>query len=261
MNRTQLIFVAAALMGTSTWACAQEAAAVKFTGRIGPTVGLYEGEFETRVTSDGVALDEFTFDDGGDAEFAYGLATGLTAGFGDFFADAGLEYLASEFAGGAGSVEFDRVDILLTLGYLVGARGSVFGGFRVSKQGSEVFDDDLQDEEGFFIGAGLGGLDMGSVLISASAAYNFSELKEAGFSTTGSDQPDVDYDGFSVKLAAALKAKPQHSLELRVQRFNGDDSFSAVADFDGDGVAEEVRASAEFTETYVQLTYLYRFTF
>lgn len=233
-----LLAVSASAQGaetaTSTTTVTQTApSGPQWGGRVGVVVGQYKGEFELLGQSEG-----------GDFELTYGLSGGVSAAVGNFIFDLGLELLRQDLP----AEEVDRTDLLPSVSYLIGRHGVVFLGYRLAQQGDGPFNDDLLKENGFFVGAGLGGLPAGPLLLSPSAAYNLSEVEV-------NDDPDdvfdeFDYDGVSLKLGLALQRAPQHSVELRYQRFNGDVDLSAP------GLPS---ATAELTETYVQATYFYRF--
>lgn len=236
----------AGILLSATFAGYAQDTGMNWSGRIGPTIGTYKGEVAIRATdgANGAVLLNENFE--GDEEFAYGLQTGLTAGYGKFFADLGIEWLQVDFRG----EELDRTDAVLSIGYRVGAYGSLFTGVRKSTQGDGIFDDETFDEFGPFIGAGLGGMPAGPVLFGASVAYNFSQVDD--FPSEGEE---LDYEGFSIKLSASPKSAPNHSVQLRFQQFDGDDSVSG--DVTGDGVDDDVEFELE--ETYLQLYYLYAF--
>ncbi len=238
------IALGAALVAGSAYA---QDDSMYWAGRIGPMVGMYQGEVSLKLTdlTTGESISE-PFD--GDWEPAYGLQAGISAGYGDFFADLGLEYQRIDFGGDS----LDRTDILLSAGYLLNDLWSVFAGYRQGMQGDGVFNDDTLSERGFFIGAGVGGMEMGPMVMGASLAYNLSKVDD--FPVDGAD---FDYPGISLKVSASLKAYPQHGFQLRYQRFNGDDSL-----FFQNDVGQDIgRLDYELTESYVQLSYLYNFAF
>lgn len=228
-------------------------AEMAFGARIGPTVGFYEGELSPfRLTQDGVVV----FDQGvqGDRESLYGIQTGIGTAFGDFFVDFGLDLLNIKTE----PDEAKRTDIVLTGGYFIGSNWTVFGGIRDGRQGDGFFDKKNKEgnefhEQGVFLGGGVGG-QAGAVRLDGSLAVNFSKVKDFA----GGD--DLDYPGISVKFAGSLASMPQHGLQLRYQRFSGDDSIAFQSDDDNDGVPENNLFEFGITEEYYQLTYLYRFS-
>ncbi|MEQ1439441.1 hypothetical protein AAG565_08760 [Fontimonas sp. SYSU GA230001] len=217
-----------------------------FSARVGPTVGLYQVDSTATVTN--LSTGESATGRSDDAwESAFGLQAGFGGGMGNFFGDIAIEYLDVN----SDAVD-KRTDVLLTGGYLIGQHWSAFAGYRRGMQGDSAFNDDNFDESGFFVGAGIGGVEMGPVLFGASAAYNFSKVDNF---VPGEK---FDYQGISLKVSAAPKSMPQHSLQLRYQRFNGDGSPNF--DLDGDGV-DDININFDLTESYVQLTYAYAFVF
>lgn len=238
------IALGAALVAGSAYA---QDESMYWAGRIGPMLGMYQGEAKITLTDLTTgAADNLSID--GDWEPAYGLQTGISAGYGNFFADLGLEYQRIDFGGDS----LDRTDILLSAGYLLNDLWSVFAGYRQGMQGDGVFNDDTLSERGFFIGAGVGGMQMGQLVVGASLAYNLSEVED--FPVEGAD---FDYPGISLKVSASLKDHPQHGFQLRYQRFSGDDKLLFQ-----DGQGQDIgRLDYELTESYVQLSYLYNFAF
>jgi hypothetical protein len=239
------IAAAAGILGFANTAFAD---AMLLSGRIGPTLGVYQQEFafSLRDASTGEVLDLPECGgpcqaSGDESELAYGLQTGLSALFGDFFLDAGIELLAVN-----SDADLDRTDLLFTAGYFIGQHWQAFAGYRMGMQGDGFFDDDTFSERGFFVGAGIGGMEVGDFMLGASLAYNFSEAQDFP-----QDGEKFDYGGLSFKLNGQLKSLPQHSLQLRVQRFTGDERTTEG------GVTLDIE---DLTESYVQLTYLYSFS-
>lgn len=234
------------IASNSAFADASAESSMSLVGRIGPTVGTYQGEVKVRIADvNNVTLIDETV--GGDSELMYGFQGGLTASDGRLFLDLALDYLRVELA----DEKVDRTDLTFTGGFKLGSNGSFFAGYRIGAQGDGVFNDDNFEESGPFIGAGLGGLSAGPLYLGASAAFNFSNVDD--FPVPGED---LDYDGISVKFSAALKSMPSHSLQLRIQQFEGDGSVGADTDMDGDA---DLRTDFELEETYLQLYYIYSF--
>lgn len=248
MKTIQSTLLAAGLVlsASATYAAEQK---VSWLGRVGPTVGFYAADFTVDFTdvASGTTTEQ-GFD--GDQETAYGLQAGLNASYGNWFGDLAVDYLRFEFE----DDKVHRTDLVLTAGYRIGDNFSVFAGFRKSTQGDGVFNDDVFEEDGPLVGAGVGGIAAGALVLGASLAANFSELEFSDAEEFDGLGSDVDYDGLSLKLSAALKSRPNHSLQLRLQRYEGDDSAN-VGDADG-GVT---RIDIELEEKYVQLYYIYSF--
>lgn len=220
----------------SIWATTAVAAdsQLALSGRVGPAIGTYEGDVAIRLEN----VDSFSVD--GDKEFAYGLHTGISASHGQLFADLALEYMRVDYNDNSA----DRTDVMLSLGHRLGSHASLFAGYRFSTQGDGLFDDEFFKERGPFVGAGLGGVAAGPLLLGASLAFNLSEVQD--FPDEGRD---FDYDGFSLKLSASLIQMPQHTMQVRFQKFEGDDSIATDAG----------RLDFELEESYMQLIYLYSF--
>ncbi|HEY1076628.1 MAG TPA: hypothetical protein VGE51_08050 [Fontimonas sp.] len=239
---------------------------LQFSARVGPSLGMYtqDSEFAFRLfDNNGDELEGFTTEFNGDTENSYGIQTGLSSAYGDFFTDLAIEYQMVDTDTDA---KLDRTDILLSVGSLVGDHMSFFAGYRRGMQGDGAFNDDTFSESGLFVGTGVGGMSMGPIIAGASVAYNLSEAED--FPQRGSS---FLYKGISVKLSASLASLPAHSLQLRYQRFTGDDTVSSEladasttpVDIDEDGVADGFFQldRVDLTETYIQLTYLYSFGF
>jgi hypothetical protein len=242
----QGLLLAGIFAGSSGWAAAEESEWA-FSGRVGPTVGSYEGDVKLKI-SDLVNDTQEDFSVNGDQELAYGLQGGLTAGYGRFFGDLAVEYLRLDFQ----KNELDRTDVLVSLGSKVGTYGSLYVGYRSGMQGDGLFNDDTFKESGPFIGAGLGGIPAGALILGGSVAYNFSKVDDFPV-----DGQKLDYEGVSIKFSAALASMPQHSLQLRFQNFNGDDSISEDLDDDGN---DDLKVDFELEESYLQLYYIYSFS-
>jgi hypothetical protein len=240
------------------------AAPVTFGARLGLTEGGYQND-STYVFTELVSGNDqqFTVKSDNSWYFAYGLQTGFSAAWGDFFGDVAVEYYeVRNDARSIGGNEFalDRTDILATAGYLIGRHWSAFGGYRRGMQGEGAFDDETFSESGFFVGGGWGGFEIGPLTLGTSLAYNFSKAEDFPF-----PGDDFDYGGLSLKFSLSPSAAPQHSIQLRYQRFTGDDSprRELLVDSDGDGVDDfPIRIDdVELTESYVQATYSYAFYF
>ncbi|MEC9361582.1 MAG: hypothetical protein ACPHN2_03470 [Sinimarinibacterium flocculans] len=241
------IAVAAGLLAVANTAMAEE---MYFSARVGPTLGMYQQD-ATFVIADADTGDVIVEGQSDDSwETAYGAQVGASAAYGNFFGDIGIEFLAVD-----SDADLDRTDVLVSLGYLIGQHWSAFVGYRKGMQGDGFFDDDTFNESGFFLGAGIGGVEVGDFVVGSSLAYNFSEAKDFPF-----EGEEFDYEGISFKLSGSLKSMPQHSLQFRYQRFTGDSSDVQPVDVDGDGVPDgNLRLDVDLTESYMQLTYLYSF--
>lgn len=247
-----------AVAGLAALACTSvvQAEDLSFSARVGLAEGGYQNRSSVLLT-ELVTGTEQQVQSPEDKSwyFASGLQGGVTAVYGSAFADLALEYL-NVFQSGT---EKDRTDALLTLGYMLDNNWSVFAGYRRGMQGSGAFDDDTFSENGFFVGAGYGRMQLGAVILGTSVAYNFSKAKDFP-----QDGGDFDYRGVSVKFDLRPQAAPQHGVQLRYQRFSGDDRPGLVGaiDLDGDGAPDPVRADyVKLTESYVQVSYTYSFYF
>lgn len=261
-----------AVAGLAALACTSvvQAEDLSFSAR----AGLAGGGYRNSSTADFTLLNDNTevkTSGGNSSYFAYGPQVGVSARFGNIFTDLAVEYLEvrnddtnpiteKEF-------ELDRTDALLTVGYLIDNRWSVFGGYRRGFQGDGPFDDETFRESGFYVGGGVGGVTAGGFILGASLAYNFSEGKD--FPNPGDD---IDYNGISLKVSIVPAATPQHALQLRYQRFSGDKDpnlagFLAVRDLNGDNVIDDndlepvVINRTKLVEEYFQLSYTYSFYF
>jgi len=241
------VAAAAGLLCVSGAAQAQD---VVFSPRIGPTIGSYQNDSSFRI-SDLSGTQSAVVESDDSWELAYGLQAGFSLAFSDFFGDVAIEYLAVD-----SDADLDRTDVLLTAGYLIGRHWSAFAGYRMGMQGDGAFDDETFKESGFFVGGGVGGIEAGPLLLGASLAYNFSQAEDFPF-----QGDEFDYQGVSLKGSLSLQSMPQHSLQLRFQRFTGDDQPGTPIDLDGDGLADATLDDIELTESYVQLTYVYAFAF
>lgn len=241
MNSKTWMMAALAGAGVSGAVQAQD---MSWSLRAGPSIGTYQGEVGIQFTgavNEGGAVE-------GDRELAYGLHGGATLGMGRLFADFAIEGTRLEFGGD--SEELERTDMAFTLGYRVHDHVSVFGGYRMGMQGEGLFNDDGFEEAGPFAGAGVGGIAAGPLLLGASAAYSFGEAEIPD--TFG----EFDYGGISLKFSVSPAQAPQHSVQLRYQNFDGDESLRL--DADGDGV-NDTTFNVELEETYFQLFYVYTF--
>lgn len=201
------------------------------SARVGVTSGIYNNEFEQAGQPPVEA----------DGESIYGLVGSVTLPIANqWAATAALELAQIQFSDG----NLENTDVQLSVAYLVSSRWAVSAGYRIRPQGDGFFNDDVFDENGPFVGASLSGLELGTVVGRVSAAYSLSEISLAD--GTSGEEAELDYDGISVRLGVSLKSAPQHSLEFRYQRFNGDDVF----------MGQEF----EITEEYLQAYYVYGFT-
>ncbi|MES0872792.1 hypothetical protein [Sinimarinibacterium thermocellulolyticum] len=241
------VAVAVMLLGGATTASAET---LNFGLRLGLTQGGYQNDSSFVVTELASGQDQQFVVASNDSWFySFGLQTGASVAVSNFFADLSVEYLDVQIDGG----DFDRSDLLLTAGYLIGDHWSAFAGYRRGTQGDGVFDDKTFSESGFFVGAGYAGFELGPFMMGTSLAYNFSKAEDFPF-----PGDEFDYGGVSLKLAVNPKAAPQHTIQLRYQRFTGDDSPRRELESDGIPVRVE---TVELTESYVQLSYAYAFYF
>lgn len=221
-----------------------QAAQPVFGVRLGLTEGGYQSKSAITVNGDSVVQSNDSW------FFSYGVQTGLSVAIASFFGDLAVEYYSPQ----VDNAELDRTDVLATLGYLIDEHWSVFAGYRDGSQGDGPFDDNTFQESGWYLGAGFGGMDMGSLVFGTSLAYNLSNAEIPN--AIG----EFDYDGLSLKLSLSPKAAPQHSFQLRYQRFDGDGS-KLFEDIDGDGTVDNTTVGVDLTESYLQFTYAYAFYF
>ncbi|HKY91292.1 MAG TPA: hypothetical protein VJM11_09645 [Nevskiaceae bacterium] len=238
--RRALAFVLVA--GISSTAFAADSG-LTFRGRVGPSVGTYSGAVDVTVRDADTGTVLLEFSDGSDRRFAGGLQLGMNAAVAGFSADLALDYMRLEFQ----DEDVDRTDVLLTLGYQFLRHFSIFGGYRRGWQGDEVFNDDIFEESGPFVGVGVGGMELGPLYLYLSAARNYSEVVD--FLGEEDFEGDMDYNGVSLKATFVPIQAPRHSVQLRYQKFHGDRTFSG-----GD-----LEAEVDLTERYLQLFYLYSF--
>ncbi len=252
-------YVSAVVIGLVAFSGMAQAEDISFRGRIGPSVGIYTQDSALAIrlfdaNGNEVEPEEPNQSFKGDDENSYGLQTGLSAAYANFFVDLAVEYQMVD----ADSNNLDRTDLLLSAGSLVGDHLQFFAGYRRGMQGDGVFDDETFSESGLFIGAGVSGMSMGPLVLGTSVAYNLSEASDFPQPGTG-----FLYKGVSVKLSASLASLPGHSLQLRYQRFNGDGPANILGplDLNDDGTPDGFLQidRVELTETYIQLTYLYSF--
>ncbi|MGH8443506.1 MAG: hypothetical protein ACRETF_11485 [Nevskiaceae bacterium] len=225
----------------------QAEASGAFTGRVGATAGNYSQDetfTDTGCCGNPIGT-EFTFDY---STGQYGVLGGLGFTISRFFVDAGLEF--TQYAkdrdtdfDGIEDTAFYRSDFLLTAGVFLGDRWTTFLGFRHSTQGDGFFSEDLGfTADGPFFGAGVSFRPGQKFAVGASAAYNV-----LTYSQEGVVFDNVDLNGLSVKLQGSFLGTP-HSVFLRWQRFNGDQSEAGSFDY-------------EQTEDYVNVGYQATFDF
>jgi hypothetical protein len=167
----------------------------------------------------------------------YGGEVGYTINLADFYADVGLNMLRTK----SGEEDLWRTDLLFTVGYYLNENWSLFAGFRRGWQGDGIFNDDVFEEIGPYVGLGFGGIPLGGWgTLNLSAAYNFDEVKNFPI-----DGEDLDYPGISLKFGMNFRNTP-HSIQLRLQRFEGDDSISGVG-----------RVDYDLEETWAVLSYVF----
>lgn len=216
-----------------------------FTGRVGLTGGTYK--FEDKAVDQGCCGNpigtEFTSED---SSGQYGVLAGIGLSVARFFVDVGAEvdtYAEKYDVDGDGQEDsYFRTDKLLTLGAFIGDRWTVFGGYRHATFGDAVFSEDYGNtEDGPFLGGGVSFRLGKAMSMGASAAYNKLTLSSDGLID------DIDLEGFSVKLQGSFTGTP-HSIFLRWQRFDGDESVAGSYDY-------------EYTEDYINLGYQATFDF
>ena len=209
------------------------------TFRVGASAGRYSGDATVDVfDTDGQTL---LFSGGAKGVgLTWGVPIGYTLTLGNFYGDLGLETLWVEQQDPT-----NRTDLLLTLGYYITDNWTVFAGLRRGWQGEgrRPFHQDDFNELGPYVGFGYGGIPLGkAVLLNIAAAYNFDRIRNF-FQT----EKDFDYPGVSLRLGLNMKGTP-HSVQLRVQRFSGDDRFVF-----SDGSALNV----ELKEWWAVMSYVY----
>jgi hypothetical protein len=234
MKRWTSVLIVIGLGASSVPAAALEIAQA---ARVGAAAGRYAGHLKDERFDSGGALA-----DGGDAtnvKLTYGGEVGYTFTFGDAYADLGLNMLKVRLQDN----DNWRTDLLLTVGYYLNDKWSLFTGLRRGWQGGKLFNDDQFEELGPYLGFGFGGVQLGqSLLFNSSFAYNFDRVKDFAGAGTG-----FAYPGVSAKLGLNLKGTP-HSLQLRVQHFWGDQS---------DLFADGSRRDLELRETWAVLSYVF----
>jgi hypothetical protein len=229
--------------------------------RFGAALGRYSGEASTRPFDAGgnpFAI-PCPIPDGPPAtecsakgvSATYGGELGYTLNLADFYADVGLNLLRTK----SGGDNLWRTDLLFTVGYYITDNWSAFAGFRRGWQGDGVFNDDVFEETGPYVGFGYGGIPLGGWgTLNMSAAYNFDEVKNFPI-----DGEDLDYPGISLKFGMNFRNTP-HSLQLRLQRFSGDDSV-ALIDADPQNEIPDGTTLGRFEydleETWAVLSYVY----
>jgi hypothetical protein len=175
----------------------------------------------------------------------YGGEFGYTLNLADFYADLGLNMLRTK----SGDEDLWRTDLLFTVGYYLSENWSLFAGLRRGWQGDGIFNDDVFEEIGPYVGLGFGGIPIGSwATLNMSAAYNFDKVKNFP-----NDDSDLDYPGISLKFGMNFKNTP-HSLQLRLQRFSGDDSLR-ISPADPD--CPSCRVDFDLEETWAVLSYVF----
>lgn len=217
MMKKMAVGVALAVWGSSV------AAQMVGVGRVGALAGVYDFDFE--FSAGGLSANESS------SELSVGLLTGYTVAWETFFADLALEYQTVD---GDDTADFDRTDILLSVGAFLPADFSASIGYRFGYQGDGAFDDDFYNETGPFVGIGFPSFGVGGDwTVSTSAAVNFTELEFPNNAT-------ADFFGISGRAAISKPGMP-HSFGLRLQQFSDDE----------DGF--------DLTETYGHLFYQYNF--
>ena len=191
-------------------------------GRVGVLGGVYDSELDVP----GVVNE-------GSTEPTFGVLAGYTVAFESFFADIGLEYQTIT-GDGDNSADFDRTDVLVSVGAFLPRDFNASVGYRFGYQGDGAFDDGFYEETGPFVGVGFPSFGLGSNwTVSTSAAVNFTELDLGGGAK-------ADFIGFSGRAAMSMKGSP-HSFGLRIQRFSDDEQ------------------GFDLTETYAHLFYQFSF--
>lgn len=223
MMKKLAVGVALAVWGSSV------AAQMAGIGRVGVMGGVYDAEAQLSSATGSGSSDS--------TEPSYGLLGGYTVAWDSTFFDIGVEYQTVD--GDSDSADFDRTDVLISLGTFLPKDFSFSYGYRFGWQGDGVLDDDFYQETGPFVGLGLPSFAIvGDWTVNTSVAVNFTELDLPGV------EQDVDFFGVSGRAAISKPGLP-HSFGLRVQRFDGDVRESGV--------------KLELTETYGHLFYQYNF--
>jgi len=216
MRKLLLVMVSAALTGL-----AQPAAAV-------------DGKFSVHGNA---SYGNFKVEENGVSETTHPWSAGLGVGLGisRAFIDLNLEYfdLRTKFPF---KDNIKRTDLALTAGARILDWLSAFGGVRRAWEGSKIFNNDIWDEYGFYLGPGIGPFPLGDALrLSMSAAYNFNRITDP----VSGDY--IAYNGISGKLRLGL-ARTGHAVELRYQRFKTNPNNAFALDN---------------TNTYLLLGYVY----
>lgn len=231
------IGISGALVGLAASFAAQAQTALDIHGRLGASGGLYSNEF----TFSGVDQNDASFNQSEKRdEWVYGLLGGIIAVIDGYYANTELELQQVDDDEGA---DFKSTDITLTLGKQFANGWGPFLGYRHVRQGDDVFDDEIQRENGYFLGLNYSGLPVGEhVVTSFGAAYVLSDVNAGG---TRFD----DSDGVSLRATANIAGTP-HSFSLRYRQFSGDVRF--------DNPDPAIRTlKVELEESYFTLSYQY----
>jgi hypothetical protein len=181
----------------------------------------------------------------------FGGELGYTINLADFYADIGLNLLRTK----SEEQNLWRTDLLFTLGYYLTENWSIFAGVRRGWQGDGVFNDDQFEELGPYVGFGYGGIPLGGWgTLNMSAAYNFDKVENYPIPVE-----ELDYGGISLKFGMNFRNTP-HSLQLRLQRFSGDDTVEIFDTDSGNEIPDGTflgRFDYELEETWAVLSYVY----
>ena len=244
MKRWAMMLMASGLLAASLPTFAMDMAQ---GARVGVGGGRYSGEANTRpFDGTGTPLSVTCPDGSTSTECTaksvtgtYGGEIGYTINIADFYADLGLNLLRTA----SGDEDLWRTDLLFTVGYYLTENWSLFAGVRRGWQGDGVFNDDAFEEIGPYVGVGYGGIPLGGWgTLNMSAAYNFDKVKNFPL-----EDEELDYPGVSLKFGMNFKNTP-HSVQLRLQRFSGDDSVS---------VGSAGRVDYDLEETWAVLSYVF----
>lgn len=202
-------------------------------GRVGVLGGLYD--LDVTASNGGGSSS------GGGTDYSYGVLSGYTVAWESFFADAAFEYQA--VPGNDDINEFDRTDVLFSVGAFLPRDFTASAGYRFGWQGDGFFDDEVWTETGPFVGLGFPSFVVATDwTVSTSVAVNFTELEFPNNQT-------ADFFGLSGRAGVSRKGSP-HSFGLRVQQFTYDERLN-----DPDLGAVDV----DYEELYAHLFYQFSF--
>lgn len=170
--------------------------------------GVMGGVYDSEISGGGVSETS--------TEASYGVLGGYTFAWESTFFDIAAEYQTVD--GGSDGADFDRTDVLLSLGVFLPKGFTASYGYRFGFQGDGFIEDDFYKETGPFVGAGFPAFSLfGQWELSTSTALNFTKLSIPGV------PEDPSFFGVSARGAVSKPGSP-HTVGLRVQHFMDDES-------------------------------------